>query len=161
MIPDCIVIHTSASTARNVNARTINRWHRRNGWSSIGYHYVILDDNRDPPQRDGELERGRSLTEPGAHAYGVNRRSIGICLVGDGDRVPWTIAQRNSLLYVVERTCNQFSIPIRRVVGHREIERLGARHPNKTPVTTNKTCPGLANDVDWLREALRARACLS
>lgn len=161
MIPDCIVIHTSASTARNVSARTIDRWHRRNGWSRIGYHYVILDGNRVDWQRDGELERGRSLTEPGAHAYGVNRHSIGICLVGDGDRVPWTMAQRNSLLYVVERTCHQFSIPIRRVVGHREIERLGARHPNKEPVTTTKSCPGLANDVDWLRQALAHRRLLS
>lgn len=43
-------------------------------WSDVGYHYVI--------RRDGITETGRSESRIGAHVYGHNRHSLGICLVG-------------------------------------------------------------------------------
>jgi len=55
--------------------------HLAQGWSDIGYHYVI--------RLDGSIETGRDLDhdgdideETGAHAFGWNAHSIGICLVG-------------------------------------------------------------------------------
>ena len=72
---DYLVIHGSATPATaDIGAADIDRWHRERGYFSIGYHFVI--------RRDGTIERGRPLDQPGAHARSYNHRSIGICLVG-------------------------------------------------------------------------------
>lgn len=51
------------------------------GWSDIGYHYFI--------GRDGKIEGGRDIEVMGAHVYGENEDSVGICMAGGvtiGDR---------------------------------------------------------------------------
>lgn len=40
----------------------------------IGYHYYIT--------RDGRVHPGRPLSQEGAHCFGHNRHSIGICYEG-------------------------------------------------------------------------------
>lgn len=73
-----IVIHCSATKAsQNIDIRDIDRWHRGKGWEGVGYHYVIT--------RDGRVQGGRSLNEPGAHTKGHNYQSWGVCLVGGLD----------------------------------------------------------------------------
>jgi N-acetyl-anhydromuramyl-L-alanine amidase AmpD len=56
----------------------IDSWHknRADPFIGIGYHYLI--------HWDGSIEQGRPALEnvQGAHAYGINSRSIGICLTG-------------------------------------------------------------------------------
>ena len=66
------ILHCSATPAgRPHNAAEIRRWHvDGNGWSDIGYHYVILID--------GTVEAGRPLWRKGAHTKGHNN-DIGIC----------------------------------------------------------------------------------
>lgn len=44
------------------------------GWADIGYHYVV--------RRNGFIEKGRAEWRQGAHCYGHNRHSIGVCYVG-------------------------------------------------------------------------------
>lgn len=74
-----IVIHCSATPAKqNIGAKEITRWHREQGWLTIGYHFVI--------RRDGTVEKGRDVSQIGAHAAGWNHRSLGICLVGGLDK---------------------------------------------------------------------------
>jgi N-acetylmuramoyl-L-alanine amidase len=81
-----IIIHCSASEWGD--ARVITDWHvNGNGWDDIGYHFVILNgktNSSGPRLRslDGMVEVGRSLDVPGAHCYGHNKNSIGICLIG-------------------------------------------------------------------------------
>jgi len=80
---EMIIVHCAATPARlDIGAAEIRRWHTTpkpdgRGWRDIGYHYVI--------RRDGEVETGRPLEQSGAHAYGFNARSIGVCLVGGVD----------------------------------------------------------------------------
>lgn len=71
-----IIVHCSLTRPdQDIGAEEITRWHvNENGWSDIGYHYVI--------RRDGTLEAGRPLSREGAHCKGNNDDSIGICLVG-------------------------------------------------------------------------------
>lgn len=72
---DLIVVHCSATPGdMDIGAVEIDRWHKENGWGSIGYHAVI--------RRSGRLEPGRSPKYAGAHAKGHNYSSIGVCLVG-------------------------------------------------------------------------------
>lgn len=58
----------------DTNAATIDKWHKEQGFNSIGYHYVIL--------RDGSVEKGRDESVVGAHTKGHNHDSIGVCLIG-------------------------------------------------------------------------------
>jgi len=69
-----IIYHHSLT--KDGNATSIGRWHtEHNGWEDIGYHFVIL--------KNGEKQEGRKLSLVGAHAYGKNADSIGVCLIGD------------------------------------------------------------------------------
>ena len=74
-----IIIHCSATPeGRDIDAATIKDWHvNGNGWSDIGYHYVI--------KLNGEIESGRPLDIAGAHVKGHNADSIGICYIGGAD----------------------------------------------------------------------------
>lgn len=68
-----IVLHHAASS--RCTAQDIHRWHLANGWAGIGYHFFAA--------KDGKVYRGRSVDTVGAHCYGYNNRSIGICAEGD------------------------------------------------------------------------------
>ena len=53
----------------------VRRWHvEGNGWSDIGYHYLI--------DRDGTVIEGRPLERAGAHVRGRNANTIGVALFG-------------------------------------------------------------------------------
>jgi N-acetylmuramoyl-L-alanine amidase len=72
-----VIIHCSATKPSmfEVDVDWIRHIHvAENGWSDIGYHYVIT--------RDGRVQKGRPLEVSGAHCKGYNSNSIGICLVG-------------------------------------------------------------------------------
>tara|TARA_R110002020_G_scaffold17516_10_gene61455 strand:- start:30 stop:434 length:405 start_codon:yes stop_codon:yes gene_type:complete len=75
---DKIIIHCSATNeSQDFCVRDIDRWHKARGWSEIGYHFVI--------KLDGTLEVGRDIEKVGAHCFGHNKRSIGICYIGGCD----------------------------------------------------------------------------
>lgn len=118
-----IVIHDSGkpfgtaesleSEARSMNLR------------GLGYHFVIGNGNG---LDDGKLHiGGRWLTQSaGAHAAGknadwYNRHAIGICLVGDGDRRPFTQEQMSRLAQLVQSLQKEFNIPSDQVLLHRQI----------------------------------------
>lgn len=74
---DEIIIHCSATPeGRDHNVEDIRRWHKQQGWSDIGYHYVVY--------LDGDIEIGRDVDLIGAHCAkgGHNLNSIGVCYVG-------------------------------------------------------------------------------
>lgn len=55
--------------------RNIQDWHMDgNGWEDIGYSFLIGED--------GRVYEGRGWGTVGAHAYGYNRRSVGIAFLG-------------------------------------------------------------------------------
>lgn len=116
---DYIVIHCSATKrGQNVDAERIRRWHvDDNGWSDIGYHYVV--------ERDGSLVKGRSDDVPGAHVKGFNDRSLGICLVGgindsDEPEFNYTAGQMVTMIGLVKQLT--LIHPEAKVVGHNELD---------------------------------------
>lgn len=84
---DYIVVHCSATGTQNFGAADIDKWHRKQGWACIGYHYVI--------RRDGTVEEGREEDVVGAHVAGFNENSIGICMIGGVDADDPAKAQNN------------------------------------------------------------------
>jgi N-acetylmuramoyl-L-alanine amidase len=89
----------------------IDGWHKARGWRKIGYHYFI--------KKDGTVEKGRELSEIGAHVYGQNSHSVGICLAG---LVDFRVEQFESLKELLRE------LPDLPVYGHNEFNK-------------NKECP--------------------
>ena len=97
-----IIIHCSATPeGKDYTVAQIRDWHvRGNGWSDIGYHFVI--------DRYGVVHKGRPVEKIGAHTKGQNARSIGICLIGGMDaenkrpKDTRTPAQRVALVNLVK-----------------------------------------------------------
>jgi N-acetyl-anhydromuramyl-L-alanine amidase AmpD len=118
-----IVIHHSGSAMGS--ADSITRQQQAAGIKSLGYHFVIGNGQG---AADGLVTAGpRWLTQQaGAHAKGsqsenLNRRTIGICLVGDGESRTFTEAQVTSLVALVSQLQKQFNIPASAVVLHRDV----------------------------------------
>lgn len=117
-----IVVHCSATRpSQDIGAAEIDRWHRQgNGWSQIGYHYVV--------RRDGTIEPGRPLEKRGAHVAGHNANSIGICLVGGVAEDDAAVAEENftpaqwDALSELLRTL-VIAYPKAAIVGHNELDK--------------------------------------
>ncbi len=132
-----IIIHCSATKAdRDFTAKDVDTAHRYRGFSSAGYHYYI--------RKNGAIEKMRPLEQPGAHCYGYNRNSIGVCYEGglDANGAPAdtrTEAQKESLCYVVGCLLDQF--PGSRVVGHRDLSPDVNGNGRVEPIEWLKLCP--------------------
>jgi len=112
-----IILHCAATPeGRDVKMETIKSWHvKGNGWSDIGYHFVI--------ELDGAVKNGRPLHRSGAHTKGHNATSIGICYVGgiDKDKKPKdtrTEAQRKAMDQLVDDL--KMEHPTATIHGHNE-----------------------------------------
>jgi N-acetylmuramoyl-L-alanine amidase len=131
-----IIIHCAATKpSMDVDAKWIDRVHRSKGFLKIGYHFFI--------KRDGTVEKGRPVSEIGAHARGYNAESIGICMAGGVTEkdvnVPennFTEAQWRMLPMLLKQLKADF--PAARIIGHREVEPA-------------KACPSFDVQV-WLKE---------
>lgn len=114
---DTIIIHCSATQAgKDFRAADIDRWHREQGFSQIGYNFVI--------DLDGVVEAGRPLTINGAHCKGWNDHSIGICYIGglDSSGRPCdtrTDSQKIAMHRLIFELLNEYP-DIVRVIGHRD-----------------------------------------
>ena len=111
------VIHHTASPDWNV-ARFREIHINERGWNDVGYHYII--------RKDGTIEKGRSISEIGAHAKGRNHY-IGIALTGYDK---FTSNQLNNLIQLLRK------------LGVTCIE----RH--------HKECPSQGLDVEGIQEKL-------
>lgn len=128
-----IVVHCSATPPEmDIGVDTIREWHKKKGWSDVGYHHVI--------RRSGLVEVGRAIDFQGAHVSGHNHEAIGVCLIGGVDKAMrvdanFTLEQYASLESVLHALLSQF--PGAAVRGHRDF-------PN-----VNKACPSFDVRAWW------------
>lgn len=120
---DEIIIHCTATLpGQPVDVPTLARWHKAQGMSDVGYHFVI--------GVNGEIMAGRPITQEGAHCFGHNMHSIGIAYIGglNADGKPEdtrTSAQKLALIQLIQFF--RLLIPDIAVHGHNEF--------------SNKACP--------------------
>ncbi len=115
-----IIVHCTATRAGiDCTVEDIRRWHRLQGWSDIGYHYVVY--------RDGSVHEGRNVNIAGAHCLGHNTYSIGVAYVGgvarDG-KTPAdtrTVAQAEGLEKLMVELRRMY--PQAHIFGHRDFAR--------------------------------------
>ena len=113
---DMVVIHhTGNPTDDDLSAKEINASHQAQGWTCIGYHYVI--------RKDGTIEEGRPHWTVAAHAYGFNSHTIGIHVCGNFEIAQPTQAQTESLAMLLANVCYDYGLPIDKdhVVAHRDL----------------------------------------
>lgn len=130
-----IIIHHIGNTNADVDAATVHNWHKGQGWSGIGYHFLI--------RKDGTIQRGRPMNTVGAHAYGANSRSVGINIVGNFEIDLPTRAQVDAAVELIAALCKVYRIrpSERTIIGHRDV--------NKT------LCPG--RDLYMMLPAIRRK----
>lgn len=115
-----IIVHCTATPAgKDFTVEDITRWHKQQGWSTIGYHYVVY--------RDGTIHAGRDIDIIGAHCQGHNAHSIGVAYVGgvqrDGktpsDTRTWKQREAmNKLIFDLH-----LMYPGAKVYGHRDFDK--------------------------------------
>tara|TARA_B100001250_G_scaffold88319_2_gene73104 strand:+ start:4125 stop:4538 length:414 start_codon:yes stop_codon:yes gene_type:complete len=130
-----IVIHCAATRpSMDIDAETIDKWHKERGFDKIGYHYLI--------KRDGGIEEGRKENEAGAHARGYNNKSLGVCLVGGVSEEDINVAENN----FTQEQWQSFE----HLIDQLEERHLGAKIIGHNEIS-EKDCP--AFDVQkWLNE---------
>ncbi|MBU1129476.1 MAG: peptidoglycan recognition protein family protein [Nanoarchaeota archaeon] len=128
-----IVVHHSEQNQDC--AEFIKVRHKKRGWEDIGYHFVI--------EKNGQLKKGRDEKFVGAHIFGYNKNSIGICLTGNFDENFPTQKQMKTLLKFLKKKLKEYGLEPKDVVGHREFPGV------------KKTCPGKKFNMDGVRSKLK------
>ena len=116
---DLLILHHSGTTTCTPDG--IHNSHVGNGWAGIGYHYLV--------RKDGTIYRGRPEDTVGAHAYGANSHSIGVCFEGNYQVDSMPSAQLVAGQKLVSGIKQRWGIS--KVIGHKDV----------TGSTTD--CPGL------------------
>lgn len=94
-----ILHHAEAS---NCTAEDIHRWHLNRGWAGAGYHFLV--------RKDGKVYRLRPEDCVGAHAYGSNYDSIGICAEGKYNEEEMPEAQKQAIIELVKYLQSKYNI---------------------------------------------------
>lgn len=131
--PEFIIIHHSAAS-QDQTVQEIEKYHLNLGWEGVGYQYLIT--------KLGEVWKGRPEFYHGAHVSekGMNKKSIGICLIGDFDKGLPTKAQEDNLVDLVKDIKTRY--PNIKFAYHRDY-------------ATYKSCPGKQIHDDWLTLLLK------
>lgn len=134
---DLIVWHHSDSN--DVSALEINKWHKSNGWIGIGYNFII--------HWDGSIDQARPAIKniAGAHAQGINNRSIGICFTGrynQPNKMPEKQFNAGVQLtaWLIDNYYNNVEI-----IGHRDAPKYGG---------VGSICPGKYFPFDEMKNAV-------
>ncbi len=135
-----IVVHHSQR--KKDSPKRIKNFHKKiRRWEDIGYHYLI--GNGSLSTQDGRLYRGRSDKFVGAHVFGHNKDSIGICLIGNFDNEFPTKKQIETLIKFLKEKMDKYKLSIKNILGHREFPGV------------KKTCPGKFLDMSKIRNLVK------
>lgn len=106
-----IIIHHTASTAKETVEQIHNFHINNNGWAGIGYHFYI--------RKDGTIYKGRDEKYAGAHCENYNSVSLGICLEGNFEIEKPTEKQIQSVTDLVKYLRKKYGDF--KLVGHRDL----------------------------------------
>lgn len=126
-----IIIHHSASDEGN--ALLFHRSHMNyRGFSrGLGYHFVIDNGTYGKPKGYIEVSPRWIKQQDGAHckASGMNRKSIGVCLVGNFSKRNLSDKQLSALVYLVNILRRRYNVPLKNIMGHGQVPNAATECP--------------------------------
>ena len=121
-----IIVHCSDSDLpEHDDVEVIKSWHKKRGFSDVGYHYYV--------KKDGTIQEGRYIGLIGAHCVTQNVVSVGVCLGGKYD---FPAAQMKGARIIIENLMMRYKIPKTEIYPH--------NHFNH-----HKTCPNFEIARIW------------
>ncbi len=143
---DFIIVH---HTERNNDSPSFVKFRHiyLRGWEDIGYHYLI--GNTRPFTINGKIYAGRPENFEGAHTFGYNKNSLGVCIIGNFDNILPSEKQLESLIYLADKKMKEYNLSANNVLGHSEI------------VSTEKSCPGNFVNMPYIRGVLSGQNIFS
>ena len=136
-----IIVHCSATPeGQDTTVEQITVSHKKRGFTTIGYHYVIY--------RDGSIHTGRNINVSGAHCTGHNTHSVGVCYVGGLENIPGvaynklpikdtrTAKQKTALLKLLKDLKALY--PKAKIIGHRD-------------TSPDKNGNGIIEPFEWIK----------
>ena len=121
-----LVLHCSATKeGKDYSVKTIEKWHKKRGFTQIGYHFVV--------HPNGDIDLGRDMVLSGAHVSGHNAHTIGICYVGGLDAAgkakdTRTPEQKGAIEWLLKALVAQIPT-ISEIKGHRDFPRVSKECP--------------------------------
>jgi hypothetical protein len=137
-----IVIHHSLTKdGDTVSWGAIDKYHTEHyKWDEIGYNFGL--------ERVSGIYRlfmGRTLAKQGAHCPPMNRKGIGICVVGNYDKESVLSIQYWWLAILCRDLMKSFDIPIDNIKRHSDY--------------SSKSCPGKFFDMEELKKKIVGCKC--
>ena len=139
-----IVHHSLTKDSGSVSWGAIRRYHiQQMKWSGIGYHAgveLVLSGQ----EINYEILMGREWDRSGAHTRGHNTNSLGICFVGNYDKIPPPKKMLITGARVIALWLRLFNLTIKDIYSH--------HHFN-----VYKSCPGVYFDMEYLLTCVRGK----
>jgi N-acetylmuramoyl-L-alanine amidase len=136
-----LIIHHSLTKDQTVaDWPAIRRYHvKTKGWKDIGYHWGIENVSGSIV-----IQRGRPENMAGAHTKqtGMNRKSLGICVIGNYDLGPPSEAVLDRLADLCALKCKEYHLRPEDIEPHHKY-------------ASYKTCPGTKFPMDKLRQKVK------
>ena len=89
----------------------VKRWHLDMGYIDVGYHWFV--------DRRGMMYAGRSESIQGAHVYGHNRNTLGVCVMYGTQDKEVTQETLNALIDLLASICMKYKLdPQKAIKGH-------------------------------------------
>ena len=154
--PRYIIIHHShTKDGITLDYAAIRKYHiEHNGWRDIGYNYVVENYGGNMVAR-----KGRTIGDKGAHTVelGMNRKSVGVCIVGNFDLEPPSDEHLRMTAQLCMAIQVNWQIPVANILGHREVGEMAGydwRVKGPTGIPQFKSCPGKRFSMGDLRELI-------
>lgn len=138
-IPKIITVHHSLTRdSETVSWGAIRNYHIETlGWTDIGYHCGV-ELVESGYQAYYEALLGRMWDVSGAHTRGHNQNSLGICFIGNYDKIPPRKEMLETGAKVIALWLKLFDLSVDDIHSHHNFN-------------IHKSCPGKLFDMDHLK----------
>ena len=136
---------TGAEIAKVICRRARERWTKENPKYDYkcDYHFLI--------GHTGKVFEGQPIDRPAWHAtnYHVNMHSIGICFLGNFEKIKMPIEQFNAGVKLIKPLVKEYHIPLKDILRHKDVVSDITHRANST------LCPGKNFPYIEMLEAVR------